>query len=295
MIIYTGYFYKLNEYLDAGLIPISIAGRCPDYYTGLQYRKLAPKYSFFIAYKNKYITSDQYKDRYNEEILNKLDKKEVLKDLHDLVGDASKNSDIILLCYEKPGDFCHRRLVAKWLSDLYTIQEFEGLATEDEVAKTKNFEHASSIGLIGENIFIKYINQNLEEGLISKDVRLEKEYQNKDIDFVIQDTVGNTVKTFEVKTETTLNNKISVVYWKDLNKQKKGWIQVTEADIIFLYKQQLNRAFLIKTDILKKYIEQLPLKDLEVLYAKSPRQAWGYVINLTDLQKNNALLKIINF
>ena len=43
------------------------------------------------------------------EILNKLDKEEVLKFLD------SFETDIILLCYEKSGDFCHRHIVADWI------------------------------------------------------------------------------------------------------------------------------------------------------------------------------------
>ena len=38
-------------------------------------------------------------------ILAKLDPQRVLRDLN----------DAIVLCWEKPGKFCHRHLVAKWL------------------------------------------------------------------------------------------------------------------------------------------------------------------------------------
>lgn len=293
--IYTGYFYKLNDYINAGLIPISICGKAPDFYSGLEYKKLAPKYSFFIAYKNKFINSEQYTVQYKQQILSYLEKDQVLQDFQTLVGEQSKDSDIVLLCYEKPGDFCHRHIVAEWLSDTYAIQEFTNFS-ENSDEKTKDFERAASIGVIGEDVFIKYMNEHLKEGKGSDliDVRADKEYQEKDIDFVLENSELPNI-SFEVKTDTVLNNSITVVYWKDLHKQRPGWIQVTEADYIFLYKQQLNKAFLIKTNILKKYVESLQLKDLELLYARSPRQAWGYVINLKDLEKNNAILKVINF
>jgi len=41
-----------------------------------------------------------------EEILSKLDPEDVWKEL---------GSDAVLLCYEAPGKFCHRRLAAEWL------------------------------------------------------------------------------------------------------------------------------------------------------------------------------------
>lgn len=292
--IYTGYFYKLNDYINAGLVPISICGKSPDFYSGLEYKKLAPKYAFFIAYKNNLINSEQYKQQYTEQVLGPLNKNDVLQELQDLADKQSKNSDIVLLCYEKPKDFCHRHIVAEWLSDTYAIQEFTNFSENSE-ERTRDFEKAASIGIIGEEVFIKYINKNLKEDIGSKliDVRADKEYQEKDIDFILENIEHPNI-SFEVKTETTIGNNITVVYWKDIHKQKKGWIQVTEADYIFLYKQQLNKAFLIKTGMLKLYVESRQLKDMELLYAKSPRQAWGYVISLKDLEQNNAILKVIN-
>lgn len=44
--IFTSYFGKLSK-LPPGIIPISICGKAPDWYKGLQYKKLAPKYQFF--------------------------------------------------------------------------------------------------------------------------------------------------------------------------------------------------------------------------------------------------------
>ena len=43
--IYTTYFAKLKKLPD-NVIPISICGKAPGWYGGLQYKKLAPKYDF---------------------------------------------------------------------------------------------------------------------------------------------------------------------------------------------------------------------------------------------------------
>ena len=48
--IYTSYFAKLNK-LPPNVVPISICGKAPAWYNGLQYKKLAPKYSFFSEWK----------------------------------------------------------------------------------------------------------------------------------------------------------------------------------------------------------------------------------------------------
>ena len=47
--IFTSYFAKLSK-LPSDVVLISICGKAPDWYTGLQYKKLAPKYQFFMEW-----------------------------------------------------------------------------------------------------------------------------------------------------------------------------------------------------------------------------------------------------
>jgi len=51
------------------------------------------------------MTNGEYRAAY-QEILDRLDPRKVYQEL---------GEDAILLCWEKPGEFCHRRLVAEWL------------------------------------------------------------------------------------------------------------------------------------------------------------------------------------
>jgi uncharacterized protein (DUF488 family) len=85
---------------------VSIAGKCPVSYKGKEYKKLAPKYWFFKKYKE---DGDEefYTTQYYKEVLDKLDTKEVYNEL---------GEDAILVCWENPDEFCHRHIVAKWLS-----------------------------------------------------------------------------------------------------------------------------------------------------------------------------------
>ena len=111
MKIYTSYYANLKN-IPEDIIPISIAGKCPDFYEGLQYKKLAPKYWFFQQWKINH-DNDFYIENFNKEVLNTLTPKKVVEDLMFL----SEGKDVVLLCYEKLGDFCHRHLVANWLND----------------------------------------------------------------------------------------------------------------------------------------------------------------------------------
>ena len=128
--IYTSYFAKLKS-LPENIIPISICGKAPDWYKGLQYKKLAPKYDFFMEWRKNH-DNDYYIKCFNEQVLDKLDYSHVYDDLCDLSEEfvnALPEDDIrkrhqelnfpyaiALICYEKPTDFCHRHLVADWFN-----------------------------------------------------------------------------------------------------------------------------------------------------------------------------------
>lgn len=120
--IYTSYFAKIWKHPGC----ISIAGKCPELFKGKQYKRLAPKYDFFIKYKNmlkddvnRDICEKFYTKHYYEEVLNKLDPQQVLNDL------LSLSPTPIMTCYEKSGDFCHRHICGKWLHDKTGIEVIE--------------------------------------------------------------------------------------------------------------------------------------------------------------------------
>ena len=121
MKIYTSYFANLKNLPDT-IVPISICGKAPDGYTGWQYKKLAPKWSFFSIYKE---TGDEdyYRKNFKELVTDKLDPNVVVEEL----SRYSEGKDICLICYEKPDDFCHRHIVAEWLTDNteYKVEEYK--------------------------------------------------------------------------------------------------------------------------------------------------------------------------
>ena len=109
MNIYTGYFGKSKKY-PAEIVQISICASPPKAYKGLEYKILAPKYRIFMEWKDTH-NSNRYIQCFNSEVLGPLDPKSVYADLERMSG----GKDIVLLCYEKPEDFCHRHIVADWL------------------------------------------------------------------------------------------------------------------------------------------------------------------------------------
>ena len=99
----TGSFF-----LTAGLPGrVSIARFAPKGHRDLpRYGALAPG-PWFNS-----VSVEDYRRRYAEQLA-ALDAAAVRADLHDLAAGAEP----VLLCWERPGQFCHRRLVADWLKE----------------------------------------------------------------------------------------------------------------------------------------------------------------------------------
>ncbi len=104
----TSYFARVDS-IDN---PLSISGKSPDWYLGPEFKTLAPKWSFFNDYKKGNIGEAEYTEQYKELVLAELDAKQIYDSIITQFGDG-----VVLLCYEKPGDFCHRRIVARWFED----------------------------------------------------------------------------------------------------------------------------------------------------------------------------------
>jgi uncharacterized protein (DUF488 family) len=103
----TSYFAQAKKLRAKGLTTVCIALGTPRFYKGLSYKKIAPERSMLKLEGEAYIRS------YNR-LLSGLDPRQTVEDLRSLTGNAAHAA---LLCYEKPGTLCHRRLVAEWLKN----------------------------------------------------------------------------------------------------------------------------------------------------------------------------------
>lgn len=86
-------------------------------YTGKCLPELAPRLGFWKQWHEQmnsmpvHENTRFYIEHYYDEVLSKVDILDLLKD----------ESDPILLCYEKPLDFCHRHIVANYIEFIYGI------------------------------------------------------------------------------------------------------------------------------------------------------------------------------
>jgi uncharacterized protein (DUF488 family) len=67
--------------------------------------------------------------KYRDEILGKLSPIRVYEDFLKMLENNGKKN-LVLLCYEKPGEICHRRFIAEWLENGASISVPE-YAVED--------------------------------------------------------------------------------------------------------------------------------------------------------------------
>lgn len=125
MKIYTSYYAKCRK-IPHTIVRISIAGKAPTGYRGIEYKVLAPKKEFFMKWKENH-DNNYYIKCFSEQVLSHLSPVDVYNKLKGL----SCGHDIVLICYERSGDFCHRHLVADWLSKNLGIEVKEW--TEDEI------------------------------------------------------------------------------------------------------------------------------------------------------------------
>lgn len=120
--IYTSYFAKLKD-LPENFHPLAICLSPPKWYRGPIYQSLAPNWDILNEYKQSSLSQEEketiYRKRYQEEILNNLpNTPTLLYTMERLTGGSATSEDehIVLLCYERPNDFCHRHESAKELT-----------------------------------------------------------------------------------------------------------------------------------------------------------------------------------
>jgi hypothetical protein len=106
--VYTSYFARVKEIQKDGLLPVGIAVNPPSWYTGAKLPYLAPRIEM-LNIKN----TEKYKVEFNKILSNKNPQK-VKVDIETLQNYFK--TDVVLLCFEKDWNTCHRKMVAEWLN-----------------------------------------------------------------------------------------------------------------------------------------------------------------------------------
>ena len=114
MIIYTSYFANSKKLHKDNIVVIGIALYPPKWFAGPSLKMVSPSYDILHNSQD----HEDYEKRFFSEILAHRDPKVFLSNIERLAN----GKDVALCCYEKPDDFCHRHLVAKWMNEKLGLQ-----------------------------------------------------------------------------------------------------------------------------------------------------------------------------
>ncbi len=145
----TSYYARLKTIDTKKYVPIAISGDEGKIvgFEGLAQRRLSP-YTFFRKWKERETEIEKLKDAIGEEEYQKLKGEnqndyiekfyaKVLKNLNPVEVYDSLGENAVLLCFEKPTQFCHRFLVAAWL-ELKLGVKIDELGFENDKAVQEN-------------------------------------------------------------------------------------------------------------------------------------------------------------
>lgn len=120
--IWTSFYGHFDTFTAYNVVPIRVAQYAPRYKRKHDaFLSLAPSKAMLAEAKSGNYDHVDWKKRFLRDVLGPLDPHEVYAQLIKL----GKGFDVAILCYEKPGDRCHRHYVTEWLAEAgYEIAEF---------------------------------------------------------------------------------------------------------------------------------------------------------------------------
>ena len=117
MKVFTSYYGNVTNLLKNGCVPVGISCFKPGWFNWYNLTYVAPSADLLRRYKNGTTDKDGYIHEFKQMLLNRDAKRFVfnLQKIVEQYGEGYK--DVAIICYEKPGQFCHRHLVAEWLEE----------------------------------------------------------------------------------------------------------------------------------------------------------------------------------
>lgn len=105
---------QTSNYARNGKNPdaISISCSSPQWFMGAKFPLLAPEWTMVDSIKKGLMSEKEYTMKYIDLIKNRRNQGQLTAlMIYDMLPENS-----ILLCYEPPNEFCHRRVLAEWIN-----------------------------------------------------------------------------------------------------------------------------------------------------------------------------------
>lgn len=128
--VYVSYYGSRSIPEDAFIVQISTS-RPNGMEVDVEFRSVYPDYKTMVGpHKDGTIDDAEYSRRYKEAVLDP--NRDKILDSVERMKEMAEDRDIYLLCYEKPGAFCHRYLVSNFLNE-------NGISCEENPADRKTY------------------------------------------------------------------------------------------------------------------------------------------------------------
>jgi penicillin-binding protein-related factor A (putative recombinase) len=151
------------------------------------------------------------------------------------------------------------------------------------------FEEDNSAGKRGEKLFKEFLEKS---GKPCKDVSDDPKYQRDDIDFIVEGKSGNEI-SFEVKNDSKIAYTGNIFYESISNVDygTVGCFEKTKADFIVICSESENKFYLIKSDVLRNYVQQNK-KSLRYISRVEGSNSAGYLIPKSKVSEH---LKVVEY
>lgn len=148
------------------------------------------------------------------------------------------------------------------------------------------FSESLKYGEYGEHAIWNLLNKQDEIRSVI-DVRQDKGFQEKDIDFWIENQQRQ-FRSIEVKTDFRAHETGNLAY-ELTTSGNVGCLEKTQADIIIFFIPKSRQAHLVKTSVLREYVKNAHLEEIRM-----GDNATGYLLSIADLKRRKVINKTYN-
>ena len=110
---------------DHKVVTVGISRWPASWHSGFNLKYVAPSEDLLRRYKSGVTDKEGYIREFKQ-MLETRDRERFVYNLKKIVEMYDGYESVALVCFERPGQFCHRHLVAEWLEEGgYMVEEFD--------------------------------------------------------------------------------------------------------------------------------------------------------------------------
>lgn len=152
-----------------------------------------------------------------------------------------------------------------------------------------SFKKDHQSGKRGEAIFADYLSR---KGFKFEDVSENKEYQDDDVDFVVESKLGKKV-SFEVKNDSMIHKTGNIFYESisNVDHNTVGCFEKTKSEFMVICSEPSSVFYIAKSDFLREYVKENK-NNLRYISRVPGSNSAGYLIPVKNIRDN---VKILSF